>query len=160
MINFHGTGQICSYKQKGIKTPYFMVVLQDNTETSLCLQVPYSFKKIIIENERVTFKGIMNEDGIVEVENLTRAHLEPLGFNFISENEDVFSFTNKGLVLKVDLKTPKHNLTLKTFQFLAKAGNLQVLDRLTGILENKKVSIKGIFKNNVGILTTLETVGF
>lgn len=160
MINFYGTGAITSYKTKSGKSPYFLVSIQDNTSTTISLKVPYSLKSLVKENERLCFEGYLNEDGIVEVEKLSRAHLEPTGFNFVSNNENIYSFSNKGLILKVDVKSPKFNLSHKTFEFLAKAGNTEVLKRLIGVLNEGKVSLKGIFRNNVGMITSLEKGGF
>lgn len=158
MINFYGAGNISAIKQKRGKSPYFIVKLTDHSETEIVLHVPYSFNKILKLNERIIFEGYLNEDGIVKSNQVSRAYLEPLGFNFVSDNEDVFSFTNKGLMLKVDVKAPKYNLTYKTFEFLAKANNNDVLNRLISVLNNKKVSIKGIFRNNVGMITALDKV--
>lgn len=157
MINFLGCGTISSINKKNTKAPYFITIV-DNTSSTITIKAPYSFKSLVIENERVKFEGYLNEDGIVEVKTLSRAYLEPLGFSFVSENEDVFSFSSKGLVLKVDLKAPKYSLTYKTFQFLAKAGSSDVLERLISVLNQKKVSLRGIFKNNVGVITALEKV--
>lgn len=161
MINFYGAGKITAYIEKSGKSPCFEIILKDNSDTSLKLKLAYSlkFKKIIENGERICFEGYLNEDGIVEAKNIYRAYLEPLCFNFISENEDVFSYSRKGLFLKVDVKTPKHNFTYKTFEFLAKAGNNDVLNRLIGVLNNKNISLKGIFKNNVGMITRLEKRG-
>lgn len=155
MINLYGCGTITAINKKSGKSPYFLATLSDNSSSAITIKAPYSFKSLMIENERVNFDGYLNEEGIVEVNNLSRAYLEPLGFNFVSSNEVVFSFSSKGLVLKVDVKTPKHSLTHKTFEFLAKAGNNDVLNRLVGVLNNKKISLRGIFKNNVGMLTAL-----
>ncbi len=158
MINFYGAGNISTMKRIRGKSPYFLITLTDNSETQIVLHVPYSFNKIIKLNERVIFEGYLNEEGIVETKEISRAYLEPLGFNFLSDNEDVFSFSSKGLVLKVDVKAPKYNIKYKTFGFLAKAGNVEVFNRLVGVLNNKKVSLKGVFKNNVGMITALDKV--
>lgn len=156
MINFYGVGYISTIKQKRGKSPYFIVKLTDHTETEILLHIPYSFKKILKINERIIFEGYLNEDGIVKSNQVSRAYLEPLGFNFVSDNEDIFSFTNKGLMLRIGVKAPKHNLTFKTFEFLAKARNIEVFERLIETLKSKKVSIKGFITNNVGVITSLD----
>lgn len=155
-MTFYGVGNISSIKETRGKSPYFLVTIQEQTETKLTLKVPYTYKKLIVIDERVFFEGFMNEDGVVEANEIKRAYLELLGFNFVSKREEVFSFTNKGLFLKVDVKAPRYNLTYKTFEFLAKASSVEVLDRLLGVLKETRISLKGIFKNNVGMITSIE----
>lgn len=156
MINFYGVADVVDVKPVKSKAPYILVSVIDNTETKIVLKTPYSFNKITKCGNRIIFEGSLNEDGIVEVKSIARAYLEPIGFNFVSNNEDIFSFSNKGLFLKVDVKAPNHSYTYKTFEFLAKAGNMVVLERLLGVLKEKKVSLKGIFKNNMGLITSIE----
>jgi hypothetical protein len=158
MVNFEGVGLISSLKKETKRNGAIKCVIIDN-ETKVIIKLPCSTPKNLLKiNERVYFKGYMQEDGIINCNYIKRAYLEPSGFTFTSDNEEVYEFNSKGLYLKVGVKINNFDLNYKVFEFIAKAGDENVLKRIINIVKNKKISIKGILKNNVPYLTSLDEV--
>lgn len=153
MIRFEGVGTVRRIKE--IKK-HLLVTLNDENETIINLKVPYSSKKIIILNQRILFSGLINEDGIVVADFVGRVYLEPLGFKFKSNKEEVFSYSKKGEFIKIDIKAPMFEKTLKTFSLLGKFGSDEVSKRILSYIENKKVSLKGFIAKNVLVMTSID----
>ncbi|WP_418181315.1 hypothetical protein ACNSOL_12470 (plasmid) [Aliarcobacter lanthieri] len=156
MITISGTGVINKIVPK---KNFFIVTLEDNSSTIIHLKVPCSYKKLILLNERVNFSGTLDEDGIVETENFSRAYLELLGFSFSSSEEKVFTFSKKGLYFKVDIEAPRFDRCKKTFMFLGKALNEDALNKIIVSLNSKKISFNGIFLKNIPIFKKISSTG-
>ncbi|MCT7563300.1 hypothetical protein [Aliarcobacter butzleri] len=152
-MKFEGCGVIQNIKE--IKK-YILVTLSDKNETIINLQVPYSSKKSISLNERVLFSGNINENGIIVSDFVGRAYLEPLGFNFSTNNEEVFSYSKRGDFIKLDIKAPLFDRTHKTFSLLGKFGSDEVSKRVLSYVESKKVSLKGFMAKNLLVMTSIE----
>lgn len=153
MIRFEGCGVVQRFKE--VKK-YILVNLSDENDTVLNLKVPYSSKKIISINERLIFGGIINEDGIVVTDFVSRAYLEQIGFRFSTNKEDVFSYQKKGDYIKLDVKAPFFEKTYKTFSLLGKFGSDEVLNRILSCIESKKVSLKGFITKNILVMTSID----
>lgn len=153
MIKFTGAGVVQKIKEykKSI-----LIDLSDNNGTILQIQVPSSNKRIVQINERLLFSGSINQDGIVISDFVSRAYLEPLGFKFSTNKEDVFSYQKKGSYIKLDIKAPLHEKTYKTFSLLARFGSDEVSKRILSFVEEKKISFKGFVTKNILVMTSIE----
>ncbi|MFY4796945.1 hypothetical protein ACOTVS_10500 [Aliarcobacter butzleri] len=155
MITMVGTGVIINIQNKN---KYKIVTLDDLNGTILYLKLPssFSYKKVLLLNERVNFLGDLNEDGIVEIKNLSRAYLEPIGFKFSTDNENIFTYVKKGEYIQIEVEAPNFREHKKTFIFLGKIVDDEVLEKVLNYLGGKKISFEGFFRKNIGVLTKIE----
>ena len=124
MVVVKGTGIV----QKIKKTKYKNIVtVSDGNDSELHLSVPYSKKKNININDRVCFEGVFDEDSFVEIDFITRAYLEPLGFKIESKGEEIFAFERKLNYFKVALKNINFNANKRTLQVLCDLLNSEKL---------------------------------
>ena len=124
MVVVKGTGIV----QKIKKTKYKNIVtINDGNDSELHLSVPYSKKININTNDRVCFEGVFDEHSFVEIDFITRAYLEPLGFKIESKGEEIFAFERKLNYFKVALKNINFNANKRTLQVLCDLLNSEKL---------------------------------
>ena len=92
MVLVKGTGIVQKIKKTKHKA---IITINDGDGSELHLSVPYSKKTTININDRVCFDGVFDDESFVEVDFITKAYLEPLGFKIESKGEEVFSFEKK-----------------------------------------------------------------
>ena len=147
MVLVKGTGIV----QKIKKTKYKNIVtVSDENDSELHLSVPYSKKININTNDRVCFEGVFDENSFVEIDFITRAYLEPLGFKIESKGEEVFSFEKKEKYFRVALKNINFESNKKTLQVLLKFKDDEIVQKTNSFLEKiKKISFEGLISKNV-----------
>ncbi len=154
MVIVKGTGIV----QKIKKTKYKNIVtVSDENDSELHLSVPYSKKININTNGRVCFEGVFDENSFVEIDFITRAYLEPLGFKIESKGEEVFSFEKKEKYFRVALKNINFNINKETLQVLVKVQDDEVVQKTTSFLSKiKKIAFEGLISKNVLFLTSIK----
>lgn len=154
MVLVKGTGIV----QKIKKTKYKNIVtVSDENDSELHLSVPYSKKININTNDRVCFEGVFDENSFVEIDFITRAYLEPLGFKIESKGEEVFSFEKKEKYFRVALKNINFESNKKTLQVLLKFKDDEIVQKTNSFLEKiKKISFEGLISKNVLFLTSVK----
>ncbi len=155
MVLVKGTGIV----QKIKKTKYKNIVtLSDGNDSELHLSVPYSKKININTNDRVCFNGVFDENSFVEIDFITRAYLEPLGFKIESKGEEIFAFEKKLNYFKVALKNINFNANKRTLQVLVKVQDDEVVQKTTSFLSKiKKIAFEGLISKNVLFLTSIKS---
>ena len=121
------------------------------------MSVPYSKKTTININDRVCFDGVFDDESFVEVDFITKAYLEPLGFKIESKGEEVFSFEKKEKYFRVALKNINFESNKKTLQVLLKFKDDEIVQKTNSFLEKiKKISFEGLISKNVLFLTSIK----
>lgn len=155
MVLVKGTGIVQKIKKTKHKA---IITINDGDGSELHLSVPYSKKTTININDRVCFNGVFDENSFVEIDFITRAYLEPLGFKIESKGEEIFAFEKKLNYFKVALKNINFNANKRTLQVLVKVQDDEVVQKTTSFLSKiKKIAFEGLISKNVLFLTSIKS---
>lgn len=155
MVLVKGTGIVQKIKKTKHKA---IITINDGDGSELHLSVPYSKKTTININDRVCFDGVFDENSFVEIDFITRAYLEPLGFKIESKGEEIFAFERKLNYFKVALKNINFNANKRTLQVLVKVQDDEVVQKTTSFLSKiKKIAFEGLISKNVLFLTSIKS---
>ena len=154
MVLVKGTGIVQKIKKTKHKA---IITINDGDGSELHLSVPYSKKTTININDRVCFDGVFDDESFVEVDFITKAYLEPLGFKIESKGEEVSSFEKKEKYFRVALKNINFESNKKTLQVLLKFKDDEIVQKTNSFLEKiKKISFEGLISKNVLFLTSVK----